>query len=143
MAKRKRKTDAKFLGLLFVLAILSATGKALIDSGGILILGLAALVIVIAVATYQATVKRKRLAYLRQKYADETIVQRILQHEFWEGQTSAQLVDSLGNPASVDRKMLKSISREVWKYDQRGVNRYGLRITLDSDVVVGWDQKSR
>jgi len=62
---------------------------------------------------------------------------RIMQHSFWEGQTSEQLIDSLGNPLSVDQKIFKSNKREVWKYNRKGSNRYGLRITLDGDTVVG------
>jgi hypothetical protein len=69
-------------------------------------------------------------------------VQRILQRNFWEGQTSAQLLDALGSPASIDKKLLKTKTREVWKYNHRGANRYGLRITLDENLVSGWDQKS-
>jgi hypothetical protein len=41
----------------------------------------------------------------------------------------------------VDRKLLKTMKREIWKYNPRGVNRYGLRITLDNDIVSGWDHK--
>lgn len=33
-------------------------------------------------------------------------------------------------------------TREIWKYGQTGHNRYGLRITLDDEVVTGWDRKN-
>jgi len=65
-----------------------------------------------------------------------------MNHRFWIGQTSDQLVESIGIPHSMDNKMLKTKKREIWKYYHRGANRFGLRITLDEDSVTGWDQKS-
>jgi hypothetical protein len=85
--------------------------------------------------------KRKRLQYLTGKYGDPQIVDHIYNHRFWHGQTTEQLIESLGNPHGVDRKLLKTMKREIWKYNPRGVNRYGLRITLDNDIVSGWDHK--
>jgi hypothetical protein len=82
-----------------------------------------------------------RTAYLVEKYKDEGIVQAILRQEIWEGMTAAQLFDSAGNPEAVDQKYMKSKSREVWKYDHQGGNRFALRVTLDNGVVVGWDSK--
>ena len=41
----------------------------------------------------------------------------------------------------MDDKLLKTRKREVWKYNRTGVNRYGLRITLDNDIVTTWDHK--
>lgn len=66
---------------------------------------------------------------------------RIYNHRYWQGQTAEQLVDSLWKPRGVDKKLLKTMKREVWKYDPRGVNRYGLSISLDNDIVSGWDHK--
>lgn len=75
------------------------------------------------------------------KYNDTEIVERIMNHQFWQGQTSEQLLESLGNPVDVDQKVLKTKKKEVWKYNHQGGNRYRLRITLDNDYVVGWDSK--
>ena len=61
---------------------------------------------------------------------------------FWQGQTAEQLIDSLGRPEDIDQKILKTKKKEIWKYNHQGGNRYGLRITLDNDHVVGWDQKT-
>ena len=77
-----------------------------------------------------------------QKYGDEHIVSKILKHQFWEGQTQEQLVDALGNPTEIDRKNLKSKSREIWKYGRTGKNRFNLRITVENKIVVGWEQKN-
>lgn len=96
---------------------------------------------VVLVVWLKSSRKKKKLAYLMAKYGDAEIVANIYNHRFWQGQTAEQLVDSLGNPHGVDKKLLRTIKREVWKYNPRGVNRYGLRITLDNDTVSGWDHK--
>lgn len=82
-----------------------------------------------------------RTAYLAEKYKDDGIVEAILRQKIWEGMTAAQLFDSAGDPEAVDQKFMKTKSREVWKYDHQGGNRYLLRVTLDNGVVVGWNSK--
>ncbi|XEG74003.1 DNA translocase FtsK [Pseudomonas sp. abacavir_1] len=86
--------------------------------------------------------KAHRISYLMEKYGDEGVVRMIMERRIWEGMSAAQLFDAIGNPEAVDQKYLKQASREVWKYDSRGGNRYGLRITLENGFVVGWDSKS-
>lgn len=82
-----------------------------------------------------------RIAYLRKKYSNESTVQAILKGSIWDGMSEDQVVDSIGHPAAVDQKYLKTKTREVWKYYPQGKNRYGLRITLDDGQVNGWDSK--
>jgi hypothetical protein len=89
----------------------------------------------------QAEELELRTAYLAGKYKDDAIVQAILRQKIWEGMTAAQLFDSAGNPEAVDQRYMKTKSREVWKYDHQGANRFALRVTLDHGVVVGWDSK--
>jgi hypothetical protein len=142
MTKPVPKPKSTAFGLVLVFGLIVAVVAKSLGTLGpataliICVVGIGAL---IGLKVYQS---RARLAYLRNKYGNEAIVQGIIQHHFWEGQTSEQLVDSIGNPASVDQKVLKTRKREIWKYNRQGVNRYGLRITLDGDIVVGWDQKS-
>jgi len=83
--------------------------------------------------------ERKKKLMLR--YDDEYIVDQILKKKFWQGQTPAQLVDSIGHPADIETKVLKTKSREIWKYGKTGKGRYSLRITLEDDGVVGWEKK--
>lgn len=83
-----------------------------------------------------------RLSYLLEKYGDTQLVLRIMSGTIWQTMTSEHLYDSVGQPEAVDQKYLKSKSREVWKYDHLGANRYGLRVTLENGTVVGWDSKS-
>uniref|UniRef100_UPI002B051A6F DUF2845 domain-containing protein n=1 Tax=Providencia alcalifaciens TaxID=126385 RepID=UPI002B051A6F len=79
--------------------------------------------------------------YLLHKYGDETVVNMIMNRTFWIGQTSEQLLDSLGRPLDISSKVMKTRYREIWKYNKTGSNRYGLRITLDDGCVQGWDKK--
>lgn len=82
-----------------------------------------------------------RHAALTTKYSDKKIVDDIMRGAYWQGQTAEQLLDSLGQPADIDEKVLKTRKREIWKYHQLSANRFGLRITVENDVVAGWDEK--
>ena len=84
--------------------------------------------------------QRKR-EMLMKKYNNKELVDRLMKGMFWQGQTSDQLYDSLGRPLEIDQKVLKTKKKEIWKYNSTGKNRYALKITLDNDVVVGWDKK--
>ncbi|MDH0120839.1 hypothetical protein N7325_13555 [Stutzerimonas stutzeri] len=101
-------------------------------------------IVIIGVAAYlMVTHKNKanRLSMLRQKYGDESIVQKILSGTVWVEMSQDQLIDSIGSPAAIDQKHLKTKTREVWKYYPQGKSRYGLRITIDDGRVTGWDSK--
>lgn len=95
--------------------------------------------IILYVAKRHKTLNQKQI--LRNKYKDERTVKKILQREIWKGETSEQLLDSLGTPEDIDQKILKTKKKEIWKYDQQGTNRFGLKITLENDIVVEWDKK--
>ena len=94
---------------------------------------------VIALNIYLTAQRRK---YLMEKYQDAGLVERLMRRIFWEGQTAGQLLDSLGRPVEIDRKVMKSRTREIWKYNRRTKTRFGLRITVEDGVVVGWDKKA-
>ncbi|MDE1712694.1 hypothetical protein PWG14_08345 (plasmid) [Chromobacterium amazonense] len=101
------------------------------------------LVSVVAVWSLASSyIKRKRKKRLLEKYGDHEIVAMIMKRMFWQGQTPEQLIDSLGPPIDVDKKILKTKSKEIWKYDQRGKGRFGLRITIENGVVIGWEKKA-
>ncbi len=59
----------------------------------------------------------------------------------WQGETAEQLRESLGNPADTDEKVLKTKTKEIWKYRPTARSRFGLKVTLDDGVVTGWEQK--
>ena len=87
---------------------------------------------------YQTKWKRERLT---EKYGDAELVDKLMQGMFWQGQTEEQLVDSLGKPLDIDQRVLKTKTKETWKYNETGKNRYALRIILENGEVVGWDKK--
>jgi hypothetical protein len=86
--------------------------------------------------------KKKRLEYLRAKYNSEEVVQKIVEGCIWQGQDEEQLKDAIGDPVTIDQVVLKTKTKEVWKYQQSGANRFGLRVTVENGHVVGWDKKS-
>lgn len=90
---------------------------------------------------YNESKKKQRLLYLREKYRNEEIVQKIFNQYIWQGQTAEQVIDALDQPVEVDNKVLKTKKKEIWKYGHEGANRFNVRITLENDVVVGWDKK--
>ena len=85
--------------------------------------------------------KRARLARFRAKYP-ESEVRRIIRKTIWVGETTQQLVESLGRPAGIDEMLMQTKHRQVWKYKRSGANRYRLRITVENGRVVGWDSKN-
>ncbi|MFC7299887.1 MULTISPECIES: hypothetical protein [Oxalobacteraceae] len=98
--------------------------------------------IVAASLWYSSHKKKVRRQRLMTKYGDADLVDRIMDGLFWQGQTDEQLLDSIGQPLDVDSKVMRAFTRKIWKYQQTGKGRYALRITLENDIVVGWDKKS-
>lgn len=101
--------------------------------------GLFIFVIVITLAWLLT--KKLRFSRLLDKYGDEVVVRKIIGRTLWQGQTAEQVIDALGEPKDIDQKVLKTKTKEVWKYFPSGRRRYGLRVTLDNGEVVGWDDK--
>lgn len=114
----------------------------LVESVGLVWISVTVVGAIALYAFYTIQQTNKRQKYLIDKYGDETLVKYMMKGHFWQEQTAEQLIDSLGRPHDIDQKVLKTKKKEVWKYNHQGGNRFGLRITLDNDVVVGWDQKS-
>jgi len=98
------------------------------------------LAIAVAVCLVILVLVAKRLR-LTMKYDDEELVEQLLDEKFWRGMTAEQLRDALGEPLDIDEEALKTKTKSVWKYDQTGKNRYGLKIRLEDGIVVGWTQK--
>lgn len=102
----------------------------------VIIMAVVVLLIGIKVALY-----KKRQDYLLEKYPDQELRQRVQGQMIWQGQTSDQLLDALGKPEDVDIKVMKTKRKETWKYRPTAKERYGLKVTIEDDVVVGWDKK--
>jgi hypothetical protein len=141
MTRRLKKAENTLLGFVIVVALIGWAISKTLDATGLVVPVVIFSVLVLGIVWYKHDQRQKRIVYLRTKYGDERVVEWILQRRFWQGQTSQQLMDSLGNPRGIDRKSMATRKREVWKYNPRGVNRFGLRITLDNDIVANWDQK--
>lgn len=142
MPRRKANgLDGPLLGFVVLCGLIVSIFTAIRDSIGFVLPIVLIVGIVVLTILYKVRQKKKRLQYLTEKFGDPVVVDHIYNHRFWQGQTMEQLIESLGSPHGVDKKLLKTMTREVWKYNPRGVNRYGLRITLDNEIVSGWDHK--
>lgn len=142
MAKKMSKAEMQGVFWLIIIGLPIYWVSQLGESIGWVPLILIVVVIIGVFVWYEAEKTKKRRTALMKKYQDEDLVDSLMSQSFWQGQTADQLMDSLGNPEDIDQKILKTKKKEVWKYNYQGANRYGLRITLDNDLVVGWDQKT-
>jgi hypothetical protein len=101
------------------------------------------IVVLIAVGAFaiRHLMQQARRKRLMEKYGDAEIVDRIMNKMVWQGMTVDHLVDALGKPVAIDRKVLKTKTNHTYKYGQTGKNRFSRRVMLENDVVVGWDFK--
>ena len=147
MARRASKAEQALFGWLITIGLIVAVPVFLFDkvnkSIGWQIPAAVIAAFLLLLLLMNMAKKQARLKYLRARYQDEGIVQNILARRFWIGQTSEQLTDSLGPPVATDHKSLKTKNRDIWKYHRNGVNRYGLRITVEDGLVTAWDSISR
>lgn len=142
MARKSSKTEGALIALFLIVGIPIWLVSKVVDSVGwitpiVLIIGF-----IFAAALYKRKKHNDRVSSLMEKYNDQEIVDRIIGGYFWQGQTEEQLIDSIGHPSAKDNKVLKTAVRQVWKYNQRGKNRYGLRVTVENGLVIGWDNKA-
>ena len=79
--------------------------------------------------------RRKRL--LIAKYGEATAA-RILARHIWQGMTEEQLIDSWGRPVEVGSEVMRTKTKEIWKYGQTGKNRFRERVTVENGIVSGW-----
>lgn len=103
--------------------------------------GYAALGVIVLILAVCIWGYRQRHKHLTARYGDPEIARRIMRGIVWQGETQEQLIDSLGQPVDTDRKVLQTKTKETWKYRPTARNRFGLKITLDDGVVVGWEQR--
>jgi len=76
-----------------------------------------------------------RRTHLLAKYRDDDLVEHILRHEAWAGQTEEQLVDALGPPP---RKLAAYTGQfQIYSYDEIGTNRYRLNVIVRHGIVTG------
>ncbi len=100
----------------------------------------AILIITLIIIGYKQS-KKMKYENLLAKYKDKGIVDKIMRHLIWQGMSKDQLVDSWGKPIEVGTKVFKVKTRETFKYNKIGTNRFGSRVILENDIVVGWEKK--
>ena len=103
------------------------------------ILLLVAAVVLVFVA--RSLAKNSRYARLMAKYGDEKLVHALVTQTIWQGMTVEQLKDSWGEPEAVEQKVMKTKTKEVFKYKPLGKNRFRDKVTLEDGIITGWDQK--
>ena len=81
-----------------------------------------------------------RFVYLSNRFGPEA-ANAIMAGQVWVGMPADMLLESKGRPVDTESKVLKTKSKETWKYQQFGKGRYALRVFLENGVVVGWDDK--
>ncbi|MEI6336870.1 MAG: hypothetical protein WCS87_20110 [Methylococcaceae bacterium] len=85
---------------------------------------------------------KKWVKYLKNKYNNDIwVVNAIVNGKFWKEQSSEQLIDSIGRPLAIDTQVLKTKTKEIWKYNKIRKDQYALKITLENEHVVGWENK--
>jgi TRAP-type C4-dicarboxylate transport system permease large subunit len=140
MEKMTKLQKESLATLLFIAVIITAVIK-FFENVGFLTLIIVIVACVVAFLLYKAIRKKKRLAYLKQKYVNSRIVDRMVNGVIWQGETAAQLMDSLGKPNVVDKKQSQALKKEVWRYGRRGGGRYNLIVDLENGIVVNWEGK--
>jgi uncharacterized protein YecT (DUF1311 family) len=91
----------------------------------------------LAVKVLQEIQKKQRRQSLIAKYG-EADTDRILAGEVWMGMTNEQLIDAWGNPVEVGQEVSRNKTKETWKSNQTGKNRFSNRISLENGIVSGW-----
>ena len=106
--------------------------------------------ILIGVAVVGLAVFAIRGSALRHQQRRETLIarfgpdiaERILAGQYWQGATSEMLTESLGAPLDVKERVLKTKTKHTYCYQQTAKNRFALKVHLEDDQVVGWDDET-
>jgi hypothetical protein len=141
-----KKSDAGS-GVLIVVGVTILALSAAFEwaKNNLLIVGLAVVGVIVWLVLSQQQAGRRREARfceLVKRFGSEEIAHDIMGQKFWTGQTEEMLIESLGAPEAVDKQILKTKRKEVWKYGERRRNQFSLKISLENGRVVAWDQKS-
>lgn len=79
----------------------------------------------------------RREEQLTTRFGPET-ARLIMDQQIFRGMTKEMLEESRGEPVDLEEECLRAKTKQTWKYNQVGVNRYKERIYLENHVVVGW-----
>ena len=140
MEKMTKLQKESLATVLFIAVIVTAVIK-FFENVGLLIFIIIIVACVVAFLLHKVYKKKKKLSYLKKKYVNSRIVERMANGIIWQGETAAQLMDSLGKPDAVDKKQSQSLKKEAWKYVRRGGGRYNLIVELENGIVINWEGK--
>ena len=141
MARISNKQSEGIVILVILVLVIGGIGT-LIESIGLETLFTLLAIVIAAFFTARYLTNKAKRKLLMNKYRDKELVDAIMKKTAWVGQTAEQLIDSFGKPQDIDQKVLKTKKKEIWKYQHKGGNRYGLRVILENDIVAGWEEKS-
>src|SRR5436853_489115 len=86
MAKKATKAEAQLIGALIIIGLPIYGITMLFETVGWIIPVLVVAAIITLVIWHKHHKKQKRLSYLREKYQNEDVVQKIFDGYFWQGQ---------------------------------------------------------
>lgn len=146
MARSKSTGSGAGIGLIIVIGIGFALYRWIEQNFFVTAIGACLLAAVVIAFIALKSQRRKKAteahaAYLMEKHKKQEIVDRILNGEFWKGQTVEQLEDALGPAHAVDRQVLKTKTKETWKYDETKRGQFSTRIEIENGKVIGWSAK--
>ncbi|HWB32159.1 MAG TPA: hypothetical protein VG714_03200 [Acidobacteriaceae bacterium] len=136
MVLRRSGGDLPLVSLAILLAIVVVGAEWFAHSIAPAIFFVGLIAATVGISFSRSQLRARRLGRLREKYHDDTLVQRILSGQYWQGQTDEQLRDALGQPRRVEDQMLYTRHRQLWSYRSPEID-----ITLDDGVVVAWASK--
>jgi hypothetical protein len=96
------------------------------------------LVLYVAVSTF---LRIRRRNVLIARYGSADIAHRIIAGKVWQGMTRDQLRDAWGEPEDRDEQVLKTKTKEVWKYGRTSRTRFAQKVFIEDEVVTGWESR--
>ncbi len=97
-------------------------------------------VVVVLIIAWGALSNVRRRRTLTARFGAE-VADLIMKRRIWQGATQEMIVESIGRPVDIDERVMKTKCRHVFKYAQRGRNKFALRLTFEDGHLVGWDDK--
>lgn len=122
MAKKMTKAESQAIIWLFIIGAPVYGVMKLNESGGLIPFLVFFSIVVTVLVIIKAVRRKRRYNRLMEKYQNSGLVEKLMNRGFWQNQTAGQLLDSLGKPHDIDRKVLKTKKKEVWKYNHQGGN---------------------
>lgn len=78
---------------------------------------------------------------IKEPKIEEPVVKERVDYGYLIDMSAEELKYEFGEPEDIDSKVLKTKKKEVWKYFETRKGQYDLKIILENDIVVGYEQK--